>query len=230
MVVAEIATLIDDAPPGVHSLLTNTLLRLEADGGITDDVVRRVALLTSPIPRADTAKAFLDHCTVDQRPVLLAIVLAAVDAIPDPWQQLIRLSTLLARVTPVEQPPVLDRAHSAARMIHLRGGGVGVDQMRQLCASLPDMACRQLLADALQGARNERNSDSRATRLSALAPLLAERPHHELVALWEMTLPVLAAHTRRDLLADLHALVPVLHALGGNRALKVIAQSVIALS
>ncbi len=58
----------------------------------------------------------------------------------------------------------------------------------------------------------------RARALAALAPRLAEMPRERLYPLWRETLPLLAARTRKDLLADLRALAPVVQALGGAEA------------
>jgi len=54
---------------------------------------------------------------------------------------------------------------------------------------------------------------------AALALRLAELPRPDLYPLWDETLPLLARRTRRNLLADLRALVPVIHALGGDEAI-----------
>ena len=59
----------------------------------------------------------------------------------------------------------------------------------------------------------------RADALAALAPHLAQMDPQELYPLWRETLPVLAARPRKELLANLKALVPVIHALGGREAI-----------
>jgi len=61
---------------------------------------------------------------------------------------------------------------------------------------------------------------------AALAPRLAELPRPALYPLWDETLPLLARRTRRDLLADLRALVPVIHALGGAGAIAETARAI----
>ncbi|MDQ7028703.1 MAG: hypothetical protein Q9O62_02445 [Ardenticatenia bacterium] len=60
----------------------------------------------------------------------------------------------------------------------------------------------------------------RAEVLAGLAPRLAQRPREQLYPLWQETLHMLAARTRRDLLADLGALEPVIAALGGAEAVE----------
>jgi serine/threonine protein kinase len=65
--------------------------------------------------------------------------------------------------------------------------------------------------------------------LAALAPQLAGLPTPELASLWTQTLHRLAVRTRRDLLADLRSLTPVLAALAGPNApteLREIAQAI----
>jgi hypothetical protein len=54
--------------------------------------------------------------------------------------------------------------------------------------------------------------------LAALAPHLARLSREALSPLWYATLQLSATRFRKDLLADLRALVPVLAALGGDQA------------
>ena len=74
------------------------------------------------------------------------------------------------------------------------------------------------LGEALEAARAIGNEGSRSQALAALAPQLAELTPATLSPLWSRTLRLLATRTRRDLLRDLIALVPVLAALGGAEA------------
>lgn len=85
--------------------------------------------------------------------------------------------------------------------------------------SLPKRWPPELLPEALSAAREIRNVGHRARAFSALAPRLAELPEAQAYPLWAETLPVLAARTRKDLLRDLGALVPLITALGGEQAL-----------
>ncbi len=59
----------------------------------------------------------------------------------------------------------------------------------------------------------------RARTLAALAPELAELPRARLYPLWRRALRHSASRTRRDLLGDLRALVPVVVRLGGAKAI-----------
>ena len=55
--------------------------------------------------------------------------------------------------------------------------------------------------------------------LAAVVPHLAELPCSNLYLRWQEILPILAAHTRADFLADFRELEPILSALGGEQAL-----------
>ena len=57
--------------------------------------------------------------------------------------------------------------------------------------------------------------------LAALAPHLVNLSPGTLYPLWYATLQLAATRTRKDLLIDLRALVPVLAALGGAEAVAV---------
>jgi hypothetical protein len=63
------------------------------------------------------------------------------------------------------------------------------------------------------------NEYARTAALGTLAPRLIQIPRQDLYPMWQETLPVLARRTRRDLLTDLRALVPVIVALGGSDAI-----------
>ncbi|MFN3763285.1 MAG: hypothetical protein ACK4WK_08815, partial [Anaerolineae bacterium] len=77
-----------------------------------------------------------------------------------------------------------------------------------------------VLGEALAAAREIGGEYWRAEALAALAPHLAALPRPALYPLWDETLPALAHRTRRDLLADLRALEPVIFALGGAEAVR----------
>jgi hypothetical protein len=75
------------------------------------------------------------------------------------------------------------------------------------------------LPTALAAAREIQKADDRARVLAALAEPLAKLPRPALHPSWHETLSSLARRTRRDLLADLEALIPVIHALSGEAAI-----------
>jgi hypothetical protein len=87
-----------------------------------------------------------------------------------------------------------------------------VEALTGLIPHLPEA----LLGEALAAAREIGDTDGRAKVLAGLPPHLARLPRQRLYPLWRETLPILAARTRKDLLADLHALGPVIAALGGE--------------
>jgi hypothetical protein len=59
----------------------------------------------------------------------------------------------------------------------------------------------------------------RVGALTGLAPHLVKLPNNDLLGLWQETLLCLACRTRKDLLADIRALAPVIHKLGGEEAI-----------
>jgi hypothetical protein len=87
-----------------------------------------------------------------------------------------------------------------------------------LMPHLPEPLPSEAIGQALKAARAITSSRSRAVALAGLAPCLAKFPPLILYSLWCKTLPLLAARTRKDLLSDLRALLPVLIALGGAPA------------
>jgi hypothetical protein len=96
----------------------------------------------------------------------------------------------------------------------------------QALAALAPHLPPNLLPQALAAAGEIEWESARAQALAALAPRLAELPRPALYPLWDKTLPVLARRTRPDLLADLQALVPVIHALGGEAAITETARAI----
>jgi hypothetical protein len=87
-----------------------------------------------------------------------------------------------------------------------------------LAAHLPEPQRTQTLAEALQAARAIGHEDYRSSALAALAEQLGTRPTSFLYPLWSQTLPLLASRTRRNLLSDLRALLPVIRQLGGSQS------------
>ncbi|MFN3374162.1 MAG: hypothetical protein ACK44M_11400, partial [Chloroflexus sp.] len=83
-----------------------------------------------------------------------------------------------------------------------------------------------LLGEALAAARAIEDAEKCAEALGALAPHLAELPRAQLYKSWAETLPILAQRRRRDLLADLRALTPVIAALGGEKAVAEAARAI----
>lgn len=92
-----------------------------------------------------------------------------------------------------------------------------------LAPRLPPERQEQALHEALAAAREIRDEDARARAcaraLASMASHLAAFPRPALYPLWDETLRALARRTRRDLLADLRALMPLILRLGGPQAI-----------
>ncbi len=121
----------------------------------------------------------------------------------------------LAALAPHPPEELLPQALAAAREI----GGESA-RARALAALALHLAELGYPQEALAAAREIGDADDRARALAALAPHLAALPRPALSPLWDETLPRLARRTRRDVLADLRALAPVLFALGGAEAVQ----------
>ena len=77
----------------------------------------------------------------------------------------------------------------------------------------------ETLREALGAARVVEGKRWRAEVLAELASHLAQLSCQHLYPLWQATLPILATRTRKNLLSDLLALIPVIAALGGEEAI-----------
>jgi len=91
-----------------------------------------------------------------------------------------------------------------------------------LISHLPEVeqieAMREVLATVWE-IREERERGKVLVALASRMAAWAQQDKAALYALWRETLPVLATHTRGDLLSDLHALIPAIYALGGEEAI-----------
>jgi hypothetical protein len=122
----------------------------------------------------------------------------------------------LAGLAPHLPEPLLRQALEAARAIE--DAGYRAEALAVLVLHLPEPLRGEASQQALEAAQIIEYSYDRARALAGLAPHLAKLPPPTLYSLWGKTLPLLAAHTRNDLLDDLRALLPVLMALGGEPA------------
>ena len=97
------------------------------------------------------------------------------------------------------------------------------EALAALAPRLPPERQEQALHEALAAAREIRDEDARARAcaraLASMASHLAAFPRPALYPLWDETLRALARRTRRDLLADLRALMPLILRLGGPQAI-----------
>ena len=138
--------------------------------------------------------------------------LAAAREIESEWRRAKALAGLAPHLTEPEREQALEEALSAAREIESE-----YERAKALLGLAPYLP-EALLRETLTVAREIKSKGRRAEVLAGLASHLAQLPCQHLYPLWQETLPVLAARTRKDLLADLCALEPVIAALGGAQA------------
>jgi hypothetical protein len=119
---------------------------------------------------------------------------------------------LAPRLPESERGGVLSEALDAALAF-----GDEVNRSWALAGLAPQLS-EALLSEALDAARAIGHEGNRSSVLAALAPGLADILWRHVALLWMETLPVLAARTRPDLLADFRSLTPVLAALAGPNA------------
>jgi hypothetical protein len=122
------------------------------------------------------------------------------------------LAALPAHLPEAERAAVLSQVFGAALSI-----GDDFARYRAQAALAPHLPA-DLLSQALDAARSIVGGRACSRALAALAPRLATLPLRDLSTIWVQTLPVLAARTRPDVLADLHSLLPVLAVLAGHNA------------
>jgi hypothetical protein len=121
---------------------------------------------------------------------------------------------------------VLQEALTEARAIEREDALAEYWRARVLSLLAPHLS-ESLLQEALTVAREIESEDARAQALEGLVPHVKQLPVVRLYSLWCETLRRLATRTRRDLLSDIQALVPVIAALGGREALVATAQAII---
>ncbi len=83
-----------------------------------------------------------------------------------------------------------------------------------------------MLPEALQVARSIADETYRTHALTALAVPLSKMPTTELFSLWQDTLHKISQRSRKDLLQDISALVPVLFALSDQLAVAEVATAI----
>jgi hypothetical protein len=101
-------------------------------------------------------------------------------------------------------------------------GGIGDEWARAqaLVELAPRLAEPAQVESALELARGIEDEGVRAWALAVLAPCLAALPRSQVLPLWEETLCLSTTRSRRDVLADLGALAPVIASLGGSEAIE----------
>jgi hypothetical protein len=177
--------------------------------------------VTRAIEHADVQTVTLARLAPHLPEALLREALAAASAAKRQELRAEVLAELLSHLPESLKREALREALAAARAI-------GDEEWRtkvliRLALHLPEAERAEILSEALEAARALPESDwlGRSPRVEALVRLalhLTQLPRQDLYPLWQETLPILAARTRKDLLADLCALEPVIATLGGVEA------------
>jgi len=213
---------------------------------LQEQALRQALAAAREIRDADCRASALADMVPHLPPHLLAEALAAARGIKDVYQRARALAELTSRlpsgllteslttlreirdannyaraalslISMISIRQLLDQALDAAREIEWESARA--ESLTAPTLHLPPDLEEQALRQALVDVREIGNEYVRTQALADLAPRLAELPRPTLYPLWDETLPLLARQTRRRLLADLRALVPVIHALGGEAAI-----------
>jgi len=202
LIVTSLCTLARNIPPALLAALVEKGIWPGLQG------LAYARQIQEPELRTRALAALAPHLTEP----LLREALEAARAIGDERSR----SAALAALAPHLTEPLLRVALEAARAIANQWC-----RSQALAALVPHLGPTErdrALGEALEAVRAIGNEGDRPQALAALAPQLAELTPATLSPLWSRTLRLLATHTRRDLLMDLIALVPVLAALGGPEA------------
>jgi len=184
--------------------LTEPLLR---------EALEAARAIESASSRFEALAALAPHLGPAERDQALREALEAARAIESASSRFEALAVLAPHLGPTERDQALREALEAARAI-----GDKKEQSEALAALAPRLT-PPLLGEALEAARAIWDERYRSQALAALAPQLqlAELTPATRSPLWSKTLHLLATRSRRDLLTDLIALVPLLTAWGGQR-------------
>lgn len=117
-------------------------------------------------------------------------------------------------------PQLVEFDRPAEALVAVREIGDSRDRVEALAGLAPRLAASGHQEEALAVAREIGNDIYHARALGGIALHLVEHlPPIEIYPIWHETLHTLTSHTRRDTLANLRALAPVIVALGGKEAL-----------
>ncbi len=178
-----------------------------------------------PYSRAQALTSLTPHLAPEDREAALAHALEAARSIDHPYPRARALAALAPHLPEPDRKAALAHALAAARSIdHPR---YRARALANLAPHLPPNERETALVDALYTAREITDPDDRAQALTSLASHLAQLPLPTLYPLFHDTLHHLARRTRRDLLGDLRALLPVLERLGGPEALEELARAIV---
>jgi hypothetical protein len=166
--------------------------------------------------RAEALAVLAPHLPEPLRDEALGQALEAVWATADSYTRAKALRVLAPHLPEPLRDAALGQALEAARAIEHSGHRAEV--LAGLAPHLPEPLRGEVVGQALEAARAIKYSHDRAWALAGLTPYLTKLPPPILYSLWCKTLPLLAARTRKDLLRDLRALLPILITLGGALA------------
>ncbi|MBN1810840.1 MAG: hypothetical protein JXA14_03295 [Anaerolineae bacterium] len=142
--------------------------------------------------------------------------LAVARAIEDKAYRAVALVALAPQLTGAQREEALVDGLAAARAI--RNSRKRAEILAELAPQLAAEQREEVLGEALAAVRAIEDKEVRRPILMALAPQLETLSFPTLYALWRENLHHLAVRTRRDLLSDLGALLPVIVVLGGHEA------------
>ena len=128
------------------------------------------------------------------------------------------------KVLTQHQPALIEETLATARAIPIEEGQA--QALAELAPYLPENIKCEVLSETLAIVQKISDKQSRAGILNILAPYIAEVNPTNLYSLWCSTLHTLARRSRKDLLADISALTPVIVSLGGGEALEEISYAI----
>jgi hypothetical protein len=169
--------------------------------------------------RAEALVGLAPHLPAGEREAVLGEALAAARGMKSEWSQIFTLVELAPHLPAGEREVWLAEALAATREMKYE------ESRAEALAALAPHLPAELMGKALVATRRMVNERRRAAALAALAPYLAAFPRPALGRWWleeqqgANLLHFLARRMRRNLLADLAALAPVIHALGDEDAI-----------
>jgi hypothetical protein len=172
----------------------------------------------------DRARIMALLAPVLPQPLLLRLLEQAQTLEREEWQ-IKALTDLLPYLPPSLRNEVVQKPLTAARSLTEK-----TERAEALIHLLPFVLKKEypeLCQVALAATRDIEAMETRSRLLSSLARYLARLDPELLATLWSDSLHLLATRTRHDVLADIHALLPVVQALTGKTNLDEVAGAVL---
>jgi hypothetical protein len=179
---------------------------LELAGGIKDQAAKAEALiaLAAHLPEPFLRKALAEAQAFEAK---------------GKWGP--ALAALLRRLAELGYPK-----RALAVVGEIQDQAARTEQLSRLLLYLPRALQSETLQEVLATMGHTGSEARRGEALERLAPYLAQLSGPELYPVWQEMLPLLVTRARRDLLAGLCALEPVIAALGGEEAVEETFQAV----